>query len=163
MRFKLLPHPWLSLGLILMWLLLNRFSLGHLVLGTLLSLAAGFAFNAIEPERLRLRSPKAMVKLFFIVGADIIRSNIAVASLILSNGRHGQRRSAFVEVKLRLRDPQALAVLAMILTATPGSAWLEHDTDSNVLLLHVFDKLESDDWQALIRDRYETLLMEIFE
>lgn len=159
---RILPHPILSAGLVLIWLMLNRFSLGHLVLGTAISIGAGLALHAIEPERIRLRRPLLMVKLFFIVGGDIIRSNIAVASLILANGKKRERKSGFIEVKLRLRDPQALAVLAMILTATPGSAWMEHDTDSGILLLHIFDLKPEEDWQELIQNRYEALLLEIF-
>lgn len=159
---RVLPHPILSVSLVFVWLLLNRFSLGHLVLGTGIAVVAGWALGALEPQRLRLRNPRAMVKLFFIVGYDIIRSNIAVAVLILTGGRHGQRHSAFIRVPLRLRSEAALAVLAIIMTATPGTAWLEYDPDSGVLLLHVFDMREGDDWVRLIGDRYESLLLEIF-
>ena len=91
---------------------------------------------------------------------DIIRSNLAVAWLILSDGRN--RRSGFVEIPLRLQDPGALALLALILTATPGTAWLEHDRASGVLLLHVFDLKDPEEWRVLIRDRYEALLLEAF-
>lgn len=159
---RMIPHPFLTLGLIGIWVLLNSPSLGHIILGAVVGLVAGWAFSAVEPEPLRLRRPMAMVKLFGIVGLDIIRSNIAVASLILSRGNHGSRVSAFIEIPLRLRDPMPLAVLSMIVTATPGTAWLEYDEESGVLLLHVFDFRESDDWKETIGNRYESLLMEIF-
>jgi multicomponent K+:H+ antiporter subunit E len=81
---------------------------------------------------------------------------------MVTNGRHGARRSAFVEIPLRLRDPVPLALLAVILTATPGTAWLEHDRERDTLLLHVFDMIEEEEWRVLIRDRYETLLLEAF-
>lgn len=64
---------------------------------------------------------------------------------------------------MRLRDPNAIAVMAIILTATPGTAWIEYEAEDGRLLLHVLDLRSEDDWQVLIRDRYETLLMEIFE
>ena len=159
---RVLPHPILSVSLVFVWLLLNRFSLGHLVLGTGIAVVAGWALGALEPQRLRLRNPRAMIRLFFIVGYDIIRSNLAVAWLILSRGRGGRRSSSFVEIPLRLRQPAPLAILAMIVTATPGTAWIEYDTDTGILLLHVFDLLDDDDWRELIGNRYESLLMEIF-
>ena len=81
---------------------------------------------------------------------------------MLTNGRHGARRSAFVPIALRLRDPVPLALLAAIVTATPGTAWLEYDPSSGMLLLHVFDMIDEDEWRSLIRDRYEALLMEAF-
>lgn len=159
---RLIPHPLLSLTLILMWLLLTSFSLGHLVLGTALGLIIGWFFRLLEPEQPRLRRVWPLVKLMGIVAVDILRSNIAVAWLILTRGRHGSRRSGFLEIPLELKDPHALSLLAMIVTATPGTAWLAHDMDSGVLVLHVFDLIDEDDWRELIHTRYETLLMEAF-
>lgn len=159
---RLIPHPLLSLGLLAMWLLLNRVSPGHLILGSAIALVAGWAMGAIRPERLHIRRPFRMLWLALQVGIDIIRSNIAVAILILTGGRHGRRRSGFVAIPLRLQDPAALAVLSMIITATPGTAWLDYDPDSGILLLHVFDLIDPQEWQDLIRNRYEAQLMEIF-
>ncbi|NGM46187.1 Na+/H+ antiporter subunit E [Rhodobacter sp. SGA-6-6] len=160
---RFLPHPLLSLGLVFVWLLLTRFSLGHLILGTVIAGFAGWAFARIEPDRPRIRAYLPLVRLALVVGLDIIRSNWAVALLMLTNGRHGARNSAFVEIPLRLRDPVGLSLLAMIVTATPGTAWLEYDAETGVLLLHVFDMIETDDWPALICGRYEARLLEAFE
>ena len=159
---RILPHPLLSAALILMWLLLTRFSLGHLVLGSAIAVLAGLALARIEPDAPRIRSWTALFRLVGIVSVDIVRSNWAVARLMLTNGRHGARTSAFVVIPLRLRDPVPLALLAVILTATPGTAWLEHDREAGTLLLHVFDMIDEDEWRVLIRDRYEALLMEAF-
>lgn len=159
---RIFPHPLLTLTLILLWLLLTSFSLGHLVLGTVVATLASRAFATVEPNRVKLRKPLSLVKLFFLVGIDIIRSNYAVSRLILSRGRHGSRRSGFVEIPLRLRDPAPLALLSMIITATPGTAWVEYDEETGTLLLHVFDMIETDDWVKLINTRYESLLLEAF-
>ena len=159
---RFLPHPILSLALALMWLLLTRFTLGHLVLGSVIAVLAGMAFARIEPQGPRIRAWGPLFRLLGIVSVDIVRSNWAVARLMLTNGRHGARQSAFVDIPLRLRDPVPLALLAIILTATPGTAWLEYYPDTGVLLLHVFDMIDEEEWQVLIRDRYEALLMEAF-
>ena len=159
---RILPHPLLSAALVLMWLLLTRFSLGHLVLGSVIAVLAGLALARIEPEAPRIRSWAALLRLIGIVSVDIIRSNWAVARLMLTNGRHGARTSAFVVIPLRLRDPVPLALLAVILTATPGTAWMEYDREAGTLLLHVFDMIDEEEWCVLIRDRYEALLMEAF-
>lgn len=159
---RLLPHPLLSAALVMMWLLLTRFSLGHLLLGTVIAVIAGIALARIEPQAPRIRSWRALIRLAAIVSVDIVRSNWAVARLMLTNGRHGARRSAFVDIPLRLRDPVGLALLAVILTATPGTAWLEYDREKGSLLLHVFDMIDEEAWRVLIRDRYEALLLEAF-
>lgn len=160
---RLIPYPLLSLLLLLMWLFLTQFSMGNLVLGSVLAIVAGRAVLALQPAAPRLRNWRTILRLLGIVFVDIVRSNIAVAWLILTNDRHGARKSDFVLIPLRMRDPNALMLLACILTATPGTAWLEYDSDNGLLTLHVFDLLDEAEWQSIVRDQYETMLMEIFE
>ena len=66
-------------------------------------------------------------------------------------------------IDISLRDENALALLACILTATPGTAWLEFDRQTGVLLLHVLDLENGAAWSDLIKKRYEAPLKEIFE
>lgn len=160
---SLLPHPLVTVVITILWMLLTGFTLGQLVLGVLAGLLAGLAYRRLTPERIVVRRPRVMLRLFLRVGADIIRSNYDVARLILSGGRHGQRRSGFVRIPLRMTSPNGLAVLAIIVTATPGTAWIEYDPRNGHLLLHVFDLIDEDDWVDIITSRYEALLMEIFE
>lgn len=160
---RAIPHPLLSSLLVLMWLALTSFSLGNLLLGALIALAAGWAVEHLHPPRPRIRRWSAIPQLALIVALDILRSNISVARVLLLGPGHPAYHSGFVELNLRLRDPNAIAVMAIILTATPGTAWLEYEAEDGRLLLHVLDLRSEDDWQVLIRDRYETLLMEIFE
>ncbi len=57
----------------------------------------------------------------------------------------------------------ALAVLAVVVTSTPGTAWLEYNSLNRTVLIHVLDLVDEAEWQTLIKGRYEALLMEIFE
>lgn len=159
---RVLPHPLLSLGIVIMWLLLNRVSPGHLVLGVAVALVAGQAMAALEPSRPHIRRWDVVVRLGFRVVGDIIRSNVAVARIILGVGRRG-RRQGFVEIDLEVRDPTALATLAVILTATPGTAWIDYDAARGRLLLHVFDLVDEEEWRDIVNNRYGRLLKEIFE
>ncbi|QRZ12197.1 Na+/H+ antiporter subunit E [Paracoccus methylovorus] len=160
---RLIPHPILSATLVLMWLFLTAFTLGHLLLGTMIALGAGWSVERLHPPRPVFRRWLAIPKLMLIVARDILRSNITVARVLLLGPDHPKYHSGFVELTLRLSDPNALAVLAIIVTATPGTAWIEFDQEENRLLLHVLDLRSDDDWQIFIRDRYEALLLEIFE
>lgn len=159
---RLVPHPLLIVGLVAMWLMLTRFSLGNLLLGSVIALIASWAMGALEPARVRIRRWDLVLRLALVVPWDILKSNLAVAWAILTNGQGGTRQSGFVCVPLTLRNAAGLGMLSIIITATPGTAWLEHDQDSGVLLLHVFDLREGTDWPAFIRDRYEAPLLEIF-
>ncbi|KGJ06231.1 multisubunit potassium/proton antiporter, PhaE subunit [Paracoccus halophilus] len=160
---RLAPHPVLSVALVLMWLFLTRFSLGHLVLGSVIALTAGWAVEHLHPSRPRFRRWIAVPRLISIVMRDILRSNIGVARIVLLGPDHPAYNSGFIDLELRLRDPNAIAVLALIVTATPGTSWVEYERHEGRLLLHVLDLKSDDDWQSLIHDRYEALLMEIFE
>ena len=159
---RLFPHPVLSLALVFLWLMLTRFSLGYLILGTALSLVAGWAYSALHSARPRIRRWSVIPRLIVTLAGDIVRSNIAITRLLLTEGRNG-RKSAFVRIPLTIRNPNSLAVLAIILTATPGTAWLEYVVDTGTLTLHVFDASQEAHYRKMIGQVYEPMLMEIFE
>ena len=81
--------------------------------------------------------------------------------VILKAGRH-PANSGFLTMKIELEDENALAMLACILTATPGTAWLEHDRQTKLLTLHVLDLENEQYWIDLITTRYVAPLKEIF-
>ncbi|MGD9867422.1 MAG: Na+/H+ antiporter subunit E [Hyphomicrobiales bacterium] len=159
---RLLPYPILTAALLVMWLLLTSLSLGQFLLGGLVALTASRAMTALEPSKPRIRNWRLIPKLAAHVALDIVRSNIAVFSIIIQ-GRRRERVSGFVAIPLDLRDPTGLAVLSCIVTSTPGTAWVEYDPASGILLIHVLDLIDKDAWVTLIRNRYEAPLMEIFE
>jgi multicomponent K+:H+ antiporter subunit E len=95
------------------------------------------------------------------VAADMARSNFRVARLILK-AKH-ERTPGFVRIELDVRSHYSVAVLACIITATPGTSWVVYEPTSNVLVIHVLDLVDHDDWGDIIKVRYEGLLKEIFE
>ena len=160
---RLLPSPLLSIALFLLWLLLSRsVSAGHLILAGVLAVLIPLLTRGLRPLPVRIRRPGSVLRLGLRVMADTIASNWAVVRFLVfpSQRRHA---SGFVHIPLELRDPNALAVLAMIVCITPGTAWAEISLDRSMLLLHV---LEVDDPQAIaahVKAHYERPLMEIFE
>ena len=160
---RLFPAPWLSLALWALWLLLNlSLSAGNLLLGAALAILAPVMFAPLRPLPVRIRRPGVILKLFFLVGRDVVASNIAVAWGVLRAGKNPPR-SRFIKIPLDLRDANGLAALSMITTVVPGTIWSELALDRSVLLLHVFDL---DDEVAFIehfKTAYERPLMEIFE
>jgi multicomponent K+:H+ antiporter subunit E len=153
----------MSASLLILWLLLNQtLSLGHLLLGSALALAGGFALSALQPPQGRVRRPGAILRLSALVLADIVRSNIAVGRIILGVGGR-EPTSGFVLVPLDLRNPYGLAALACIITSTPGTLWVNFDSAEGVLTIHVLDLIDESEWVRTIKDRYERHLLEIFE
>jgi multicomponent K+:H+ antiporter subunit E len=62
-----------------------------------------------------------------------------------------------------MRDPYGLAALACILTATPGTVWVDYESTEGVMLLHVLDLIDEEDWIRIVKGKWEARLMEIFE
>ena len=160
---KWLPFPLLSACLLGMWLLMNQtVSAGHVLLGGLLAVLGGWLLTALQPQVGRVRSPRAIVSLAFLVLADIIRSNIAVARIIFSP-RHRSVVSGFLNIPIDLRNRYGLAALACIITATPGTLWVQFNPGKGILMIHVLDLIDESVWIETIKGRYERLLLEIFE
>lgn len=160
---RVVPFPLLFLSLLAMWLLLQQsLAPGHVVLGSLVALGATWAMVALRPQPARLKRPGAMIRLAGRVLIDVFRSNLAVGTIILRGRRHTDH-AGFMTIELALRNEYGLAVLAVILTCTPGTLWVNHDPARGTLLLHVLDLVDEQAWTDLIKLRYERLLMEIFE
>lgn len=158
-----LPFPLLSFALLALWLLLNQsLAAGHLILGAGLAVFGGLVLTRLEPPGVRLRRPGAILDLSVLVLTDIARSNLAVARIILGP-RPPNLTSGFVNIPLELRAPYGLATLAIIITSTPGTLWVNFDSAKGLLTIHVLDLIDEDAWIATIKQRYERRLMEIFE
>lgn len=150
--------------LVVMWLLLNNtISLGHIVLGFILSSLLLLAAVRLRPLQPTMRRGYALVTLLFHVLIDIVRSNIGVARVVL--GLVGERdvHAGFINIPIDMRDPHGFAVLAMIITATPGTIWVELSDDRTRLTIHVLDLIDESEWIERIKGRYEQPLMEVFE
>jgi multicomponent K+:H+ antiporter subunit E len=147
-----------------MWLLLNTtLALAHVLLGLAVSLLMVLGFRAVRPLQPRLRKPQMALLLLWRVFVDILRSNVAVARIVL--GLNGTREiySGFLDIPLDMRDPHGLAALSTIVTSTPGTIWVDLSLDGATLTLHVLDLRDEQAWIDTIKQRYERLLMEIFE
>jgi multicomponent K+:H+ antiporter subunit E len=156
--------PVLTGALFVMWLLLNQsLSLGHVVLALGLAVAMAWAASVLRPLQPEMRRPHLILQLLGLVLFDIVRSNIGVARIVLGLVRDRKVRSGFVKIPLDLTDPHGLSVLAGIVTATPGTVWADHDLATSTLTLHVLDLKSEQEWIDWIKQRYERLLMRVFE
>jgi multicomponent K+:H+ antiporter subunit E len=160
---RLLPFPLLSAALLAMWLLLQQsLAPAHRPAGPMLALLGPLALRLLSLPPARVRRPLAIVRLLGLGLDDVIRSNNAVAPIILQPG-HPRQVSGFVDIPLTLRDRYGITVLAMIITATPGTLWAGYDPATGVMRLHVLDLIDERAWVNRIQQRYESLLLEIFE
>ncbi len=160
---RLIPHPLLSIMLTLVWFgLVNKFTLGNLLLGAALGIIIPVLTAPYWPNRPKLGRPLSVIKYALIVLWDIIVANVQVAWIILFK-RNANMRSCWITVPLDLTSPEAITVLAGTITMTPGTVSAMLAADSRAILVHC---LHSDNPEAdrdRIKQRYERLLQEIFE
>jgi multicomponent K+:H+ antiporter subunit E len=156
--------PVLVAALVAIWLLLNRtLQPGPLILGVSLAIFFAWLGSSLRPLHARIRRVDRAAALLLVVSWDILRSNLAVARIVLGLAGPGAPQSGFLKIPLDLRDEHGLAVLACIVTSTPGTVWSGLSPDRSTLTLHVLDLRDEQGWIRTIKQRYERPLMEIFE
>lgn len=161
---RILPYPLLAASLLLSWLLLvASASPGSMLLGGVFAVVGTWALASLAPPRARLRRLAVLPGLLRDVLVEVVRSNVTVTRIILKPADAATRRSGFVRIALDMRNPYGLAALACILTATPGTVWVEYDSAEGTMLLHVLDLIDEAEWVRIVKGKWERRLMEIFE
>jgi multicomponent K+:H+ antiporter subunit E len=158
---RLLPHPIASCFIAAVWLALNS-SLAplHLIAAAVFAVALPLGLGDLLDDPVRVHKPWAAVRLALVVAWDVVTANLAVARRVL--GPLARLRPAFVEVPLDTTHPDAVALLASIITITPGTMAAEVDEARARIVVHVLDLDDPAALVAGIKRRYERPLNEIF-
>lgn len=160
---KLFPHPWLTVLLTGVWLMLyNTVTLGTVVFGLILGILIPIITAPYWPNRPKLKNPLMIVEYAIVVTWDIIVANFIVAWTILFKSNK-EIHSAWVTIPLEIRSPEAITALAGTITMTPGTVSADTSADGRSLLVHCLDSRETDAVRDEIKQRYERRLKEIFE
>ena len=154
------PHPVLSVLLGLSWLALSHsLALVHLLSATLMGWLLPYLLRGFLIETNAVHWP-SVLRLTVVVLVDIVKSNLTVARITLGSLKGIQ--PAWVPVALQSDHPQVNALLASIITMTPGTVSAVVDNQRREILVHA---LNCDDPDALaldIQQRYEAPLLRIF-
>ena len=160
---RIVPSLPLSCTLFVVWLLLHQsLHATTLLSGAVLAIIVPLITQSLRPATVRMRKPGVAVRLARDAIIDMLLSALNVARLVLTR-RNAHLNGYFVQVPLELRDPNGLAVLAMITCLTPGTAWAELSFDRSTLLIHVFDLIDEEQFVKNVKQRYERPLLEIFQ
>lgn len=160
---RLFPHPYLTLLLVVIWMLLvNEVKLGSLVLAGVLGTLIPLLTASYWPDRPKMRNLPAMVGYVAIVLYDIVRSNFTVARIVLFIPAD-RIRSAWITVPLDLRSPEAISLLAGTITMTPGTLTADMSACGRALLVHALHAPDPGAVCCEIKSRYEARLKRMFE
>ena len=154
------PHPVLSLQLGITWLVLSHsLELVHWLSALLLAWAVPKIIHPFLGEAARLHWP-SLVRLVGVVLWDIVMSNITVARITL--GSMNTPQPAWIPVPLATSDARINALLASIVTTTPGTVSMVLDEARGVLLVHALNCTDPEAMAADMKARYEAPLMQVF-
>lgn len=158
---RLIPHPGLSVLLVIVWLLMaNNLTFGGLVLGTIVGILLPIFTAPFWPGR-----PKVNFRLglayFGIVLWDIIVANFEVAKIILFK-RNRDLHPRWLVIPMELETPEAITVFAGTISLTPGTVSSDVSTCGTYLLVHALDAADPDAEVSRIKSRYEARLQRVF-
>jgi len=160
-RKGLLPHPALSVVLLVSWLFLaNSIHPRLVLLGAVWAVVIPLVTRGFMPASPKVRWG-ALLRFLPVFLWDVMVANIAVAGLILSFGR--ATRPSWIVVPLDVTNPYAITTLANVISLTPGTVSAALGPDRRSLLVHVLDTADPVAEVAKIKSRYEAPMKEIFE
>ncbi len=158
----LLPHPFLTLLLVVVWTLLqNGISVGMVVFGVILGIVIPIGTAQWWPDRPGKIRVFRMLSYCLLVMWDILVANVQVAWIVLTKP-NSKLRPAWIIIPLELRQPEAISVLAGTITLTPGTVSADLSDEGHSLLVHALDAPDPDAVRDDIKHRYERRLKEIF-
>lgn len=158
----LLPHPFLTLLLAVVWTLLqNELSAGMMVFGIILGIIIPWGTSIWWPDTPKGFRLGKMVTYSIMVIGDIIVANVQVAWIVLTVP-NAKLKPAWIVIPLELRQPEAITVLAGTITLTPGTVSADLSDGGRSLLVHVLHTDDPDAERDIIVTRYQRRLQEIF-
>lgn len=157
-----LAHPFMSVIIGASWLLLQQsVAVPQVITATVLALLLPRLLASFLGPQVKVSSWLTVVRFALVVLRDIVMSNITVAKIVLNPAREPQ--PAWVPVPLDIRHPNGIALLATIITTTPGTVSCVIDEARHEILVHALDCSDVAAMAQDVKDRYERPLMEIFE
>ncbi len=153
----------LILILALIWAAVTGvFSLPNLVLGALVALTATFLLRSRLGAPLLSRRALAGARLLGLFIYELALSGIRVALLVLSPNMTRRLRPGFVAFPLGVASEGEIALLANLITLTPGTLSVDVSEDKKVLLIHVLVMREADALVQEIANGFERRVAEVF-
>lgn len=165
-----LKRPYLMLTLSLIWMALSNsydldsFVAGLIVAALVLTLLGG---PVLHLSRVNFGGPLGFVRwvgrtlylmLYFLW--QVVLSTVSVAKLVLS--RQPAVHPGILKMELKANSPGQIAVLAGMITLTPGTNTIGHSAEANLLYVHTIDATDPEEVLRVPR-RFEAMLMEVIQ
>jgi len=147
--------------LAVLWLLLtNDYGVANILLAIVAGLAALWLVRDVRtPAEVRIR-PLKVAQLAALFVLEAAKSSVRV--LVLALSPHPKFSPGLITLPLRVERDFEIALLANLITLTPGTQSVDLSADRRELLIHCLDVGNPDLTIAGIRDGFEALILEAF-
>ena len=155
------------LAFIVWVVLIPEMSLDYIVSGLLISGAVAWMLSryALEGMNRKVLDPRRW--LYFLVYLWVLIRGIFMAGLLLIPIilKMNEIRPGVVAIPTRLKRRWELTLLANSITLTPGTFFLDMDEEKGMLYVHwvSIESESADEIRKIITERYERILIKVFE
>lgn len=146
------------LALLALWIGLAGPSLGELGLGIVVSVLTLALTGMLRGRGPRVR-PIAWARLSARLVYELVKSNVEVATHVLRPGM--QFRPGILAIPLEPMTDSQIALLANMLTLTPGTAVLDISEDRSLMYVHIIDVPSRAEAIRTIKEGLERRVVEV--
>ncbi|MBM7605442.1 multicomponent Na+:H+ antiporter subunit E [Metabacillus crassostreae] len=118
-----------------------------------------FTLRRFFEHRLYFYNVIALFKLIFIFLSELIKSNIAVLKVILSPKL--TMKPGIFSLETELKKDWEIAILANLITLTPGTLVIEVSEDNKTLFIHAMDIGDVEQAKLDIKNTFEKAIKEV--
>lgn len=155
--------PLMIAGLALVWATITgNFTALNLALGAGVGAITALVLRNWLARPLALRRLRRITSLALLFLWELIVSAVRVASIVVRPNLKASLRPAIVAFPLSVKSDAEIALLANLITLTPGTLSVDVADDRSVLYVHVLDLVSRDQLIAEIAGGFERKVQEVF-
>lgn len=150
-------------GLALVWAAITgNFAAINLMLGAAIGTVTALLLRHWFAQPVALRRMRRIVSLALLFLWELLVSAVRVALIVLRPNLEASLRPAIIAFPLTVKSDGEIALLANLITLTPGTLSVDVAEDRSVLYIHVLDLVSRETLVAEIAGGFERKVQEVF-
>jgi len=148
--------------LALTWALITgAFTVPNLLFGAVIGALASLLLRDRVQRPVLYREVGRVLSLFWLLCVELMLSALKVAALVIRPRLKQHLRPAIIAFPLTAKTDAQIALLANLITLTPGTLSIDVSEDRSTLFVHVLTLTDKEALIADIRNGFESKVMEV--
>lgn len=150
-------------ALVLLWAAITaNFSSANLLLGGVLAVGAVAFLRRTFDQPVRFRKLRSIARLMLSFIVELLVSAFRVARIVLTPDLASALRPAIIAFPLSVKSDAEIAMLANLITLTPGTLSVDVSEDRRVLYVHALNFTTREAFIAELAGGFERQVREVF-